>query len=109
DQQAKLFHYLQLLHKWNKTYNLSAIQRPEALLIHIIGESLTAARYIQGQRIIDVGTGAGTPGLILAILYPEREFELLDSNGKKARFLLQTCYEIGLRNVKIQQMRVETY
>ena len=98
-QQQQMLAYIELLQKWNKAYNLTAIRDPlEMLSLHLL-DSLSIARLVCGKRFIDVGTGPGLPGIPLAILYPERQFVLLDSNGKKTRFLFQAKNELGLENV----------
>jgi 16S rRNA (guanine527-N7)-methyltransferase len=108
-QQQQMLKYLELLQKWNKAYNLTAIREPlEMLSLHLF-DSLSVASFIEGERFIDVGTGPGLPGIPLAILYPGRQFVLLDSNGKKTRFLFQAKNELGLKNVQEVQSRVETY
>lgn len=108
-QQQQLLDYLALLHKWNKAYNLTAIRDlPDMLALHLL-DSLSVAPLICGERFIDVGTGPGLPGIPLAILFPERQFVLLDSNGKKTRFLFQAINSLGLSNVQEVQSRVEQY
>lgn len=104
-----LLDYLQLLIKWNKAYNLTAIRNPDEMISKHILDSLSIAPHINGQYFLDVGTGAGLPGVILAILYPQREFDLLDSNGKKTRFLFQVKTELKLDNISIFQCRVENH
>lgn len=107
-QQDLLLAYLALLQKWNRAYNLSAIRDPRDMLsLHLI-DSLAVAPYLEGERFADVGTGAGLPGIPLAILFPHRHFHLIDSNGKKIRFLFQVRTELGLDNVTEQQARVES-
>ena len=101
--------YHQLLIKWNKAYNLTAIRDPQQMISRHLLDSLSIAPHIQGQRFIDVGTGAGLPGLILAILFPNKQFDLLDSNGKKTRFLFQVKIELGLKNIEIHHCRVEQH
>jgi len=109
DQITLLLHYLKLLHKWNKAYNLTAIRDPEQMLsLHLL-DSLSIIPFVSGENIIDVGTGPGFPGIPLAIFYPERKFTLMDSNGKKTRFLFQVKNELGLENVTEIQSRVEAY
>lgn len=107
--QEQLLNYLLLLDKWNHTYNLTSVRDIEEMIpLHIL-DSLSIANYLHGQRIIDVGTGAGLPGIPLAITQPEREFVLLDSNGKKTRFLIHVLQQLNLTNVVVVQERVENY
>lgn len=110
DQKIRLLlEYLALLEKWNKAYNLTAIRDQQQMLqLHLL-DSLSIAALVNGERIIDVGTGPGLPGIPLAIIYPERQVSLLDSNGKKIRFLFQVKTALGLANVKEIQCRVESY
>ena len=110
DQQvSQLMDYLGLLEKWNGAYNLTSIREPEKMLrLHLL-DSLSIAHLVKGERIIDVGTGPGLPGIPLAIIYPERQFTLMDSNGKKTRFLFQVRTQLGLTNVTEIQSRVEEY
>lgn len=108
DQQIEqLLAYLALLIKWNKAYNLTAIREPEKMLTHHLLDSMAIAPYIKGDRILDVGTGAGLPGIPMAITYPEKQFTLLDSNGKKTRFCQQVKMELGLDNLHVAKTRVE--
>lgn len=109
EQVEKLMSYLTLLQKWNKVYNLTAIRDPKEMLIKHLLDSLAIVPHIQGERLIDVGTGGGLPGVILAICYPEKEIDLLDSNSKKTRFLIQAKAELGLTNTKVIHSRVEEY
>lgn len=104
-----LLKYLQLLIKWNKAYNLTAIRDPLAMIPKHLLDSLVVAPFLKGQRFIDVGAGAGLPGLVLAIVFPERQFDLLDSNGKKTRFLFQVKTELELDNVAVHHCRVEQH
>jgi 16S rRNA (guanine527-N7)-methyltransferase len=109
EQRDQLLAYLQLLITWNRAYNLTAIRDPaEMVKLHLL-DSLTVLPHIQGQRLIDVGTGAGLPGIPLAIMCPDRHFTLLDSNGKRTRFLFQASCELGLANVSEIQSRVEEH
>ena len=106
DQQLAL---VGLLDKWNKAYNLTSVRNPKDMLPRHIMDSLAVRHYIQGQRFIDVGTGPGLPGLPLAIAEPDKEFVLLDSLGKRIRFIRQVCHELKLTNVTPVQARVEDY
>ena len=106
-QETKLLTLLEQLVKWNKSYNLTAIKDPmEGLTLHLL-DSLAVTPFIQQQRILDVGTGAGFPGLPLAIMLPEVQFTLLDSNSKKIRFIRQQIHLLGLDNVQVIHSRVE--
>lgn len=105
----RLLTYLQLLSKWNRSYNLTAIKDPESMVIYHLLDSLSIAGYLKGNSLLDVGTGAGLPGIPLALLRPEMSVVLLDSNGKKVRFVTQVCIELGLTNVKVVQSRIESY
>lgn len=109
-QLEKLLKYLDLLQRWNKAFNLTAIRDPlQMVRLHLL-DSLAIHPYVQELRsIIDVGTGPGLPGIPLAILNPEINFTLLDSNGKKTRFLFQAINELKLSNVSEINHRVEAY
>lgn len=98
-----------LLDKWNKAYNLTSVRNPKDMLTRHIMDSLAIRKYLHGQRFIDVGTGPGLPGLPLAIAEPDKEFVLLDSLGKRIRFIRQVCHELKLSNVTAVQARVEDY
>jgi 16S rRNA (guanine527-N7)-methyltransferase len=108
-QKQQLLHYLALLHKWNQVYNLTAITEFKKMLSLHLFDSLTIAPYLQGTHHIDIGTGAGLPGIPLSILCPQHHFTLLDSNGKKTRFLLQAKSALNLNNIEIIQQRAEHY
>jgi 16S rRNA (guanine527-N7)-methyltransferase len=105
----KLVDYLALLRKWNKVYNLTAIRDEQEMFVKHLLDSLAVAPFIDSERLIDVGTGGGLPGIPLAILFPERQIDLLDSNSKKTRFLIQAKAELGLQNTQVFHMRVEDY
>lgn len=109
DTQAQLLNYLGLLHKWNKVYNLTAIREPEKMVCHHLLDSLAVLPHIQGKRLIDIGSGAGLPGIPLAIAKPELEVVVLDSNHKKTVFAQQACIELGLHNVTVVCERVENW
>lgn len=104
-----LIDYVHLLNKWNKTYNLTAIRDVEEMIsVHLL-DSLAVAPYLHGNDILDVGTGAGLPGIPLSICHPELSFTLLDSNGKKTRFVQQAVLALGLTNVRVEQRRIERF
>ena len=105
----RLVDYLQLLIKWNKAYNLTAVRDPLEMVGRHLLDSLAINPWLRGERVLDVGTGAGLPGIPLAILNPRRQFTLLDSNGKKTRFVLQAASELGLSNVTVEHLRLERY
>ncbi len=107
EQQQRLLEYLALLMKWNQAYNLTAIRDPEEMVPRQLLDSLSILPLIRGRRILDVGTGAGLPGVPLAICRPDASFTLLDSNGKKTRFVQQAKLELGLENLEVQHSRVE--
>jgi 16S rRNA (guanine527-N7)-methyltransferase len=96
-----------LLARWNRTYNLTAIDSPDGILTHHLLDSLSAQPDLYGTRIADVGTGAGFPGLPLAIVNPERRFMLIDAVDKKLRFIDHAARELGLGNVRTRHERVE--
>ncbi len=104
-----LLQYVQLMHKWNKAYNLTAIRDPETMISKHILDSLAILPWLKGNRMIDVGTGAGLPGIPVAITRPDLHCVLLDSNGKKTRFLNEVKRQLGLNNLEIVQFRVENY
>ena len=105
---ARLRQLLEELAHWNRRYNLTGIADLEDKVSHHVLDSLAVHRYLQGARIADVGTGAGFPGLPLALVNPERRFSLIDSNGKKIRFVSHAVRTLGLMNVEPLQARAET-
>lgn len=107
--REQLLAYLQLLHKWNRAYNLTAVREPAQMVSRHLLDSLAVATRLQGQRFADIGTGAGLPGIPLAIALPDAHFTLVDSNGKKIRFVTQAVAELGLANVQPLQQRVEAW
>ncbi|MDT8893355.1 16S rRNA (guanine(527)-N(7))-methyltransferase RsmG [Halomonas sp. I1] len=100
---------LALLHKWNRAYNLTAVRAPDEMVSRHLLDSAAVAPFVTGATLLDVGAGPGLPGLVLAILEPERRVTLLDSNGKKVRFQRQAVMELGLTNVTPVQARVEAF
>jgi len=113
--QQALLDYLDLLHKWNKTYNLSGVRDINTMVSRHLLDSLSLLPYmdraqqqgISRKAVLDLGTGPGLPGIPLALCYPDREFVLLDSNGKKTRFLFQVKLVLGLDNIQIINRRIE--
>lgn len=108
-QQQALLAYIDLLASWNKTYNLTAIRDPRDMVSQHLLDALVALPYISQGPVLDVGSGAGLPGLPLAIVRPDLHFTLLDSNGKKIRFIKHVVITLQLTNVDVVQSRVETY
>jgi len=109
DAQGKLLDYLALLHKWNKVYNLTAIRDPQQMVSNHLLDSLAVMPHLWAGRWLDVGSGAGLPGLVLAVAQPDWQFTLLDSNGKKTSFVQQAVIELGLQNVSVHCARVEEW
>ena len=108
-QKDQLIQLVQLLHKWNKAYNLTSVRDPQEMLVKHILDSIVVSPYLQGDRFIDVGTGPGLPGLPLAIINPTKQFVLLDSLGKRISFIRNAVRELGLTNVEPVLSRVEEY
>lgn len=109
NQQQQLVAYVEMLHKWNKAYNLTSVRDPNEMLVRHILDSIVVAPSLQGSRFIDVGTGPGLPGIPLSIVRPESHFTLLDSLGKRVRFLRQVQHELKLDNIEPVQSRVEDF
>ena len=99
DASRRLTNYLTLLERWNRAYNLTAVRDPAAMVVRHLLDSLSILPWLQGPKVLDVGSGAGLPGLPLAIIRPDCAFCLLDSNGKRTRFLIQAVAELQLPNV----------
>lgn len=110
-QHEQLLAYLALLIKWNKAYNLTAVRDPNEMVSRHLLDSLSVVPFVAeaGDNWLDVGSGGGMPGIPLAILFPERQFTLLDSNGKKTRFLTQVKLELKLANLQVIHSRVEEF
>jgi len=108
-QQEQLVAYVDMLNKWNKAYNLTSVRDANQMLVRHILDSIVVAPYLQGTRFIDVGTGPGLPGIPLSIVRPECHFILLDSLGKRVRFLKQVQHELKLDNITPVQSRVEDF
>ncbi|MEM9254453.1 MAG: 16S rRNA (guanine(527)-N(7))-methyltransferase RsmG [Pseudomonadota bacterium] len=109
EAQRQLLRYLELLQRWNRAYNLTAVRESDQMLTRHLLDSLAVAPHVQGLRCLDVGTGAGLPGVPLAVAMPQRVFALLDSNGKKTRFLFQVKTALALANMEVHQARVESF
>lgn len=110
DQQAQqLLAYMALLNKWNKAYNLTAVRNPDEMVSRHLLDSLSILPFVSAGQWLDVGSGGGMPGVILAIMLPHSTFTLLDSNGKKTRFLTQVKLELGLDNLQVVNSRVEAF
>ena len=109
EEQYKLLGYLALLRKWNNVYNLTAIRDEQQMVSHHLLDSLAVMPYLWAGRWLDVGCGAGLPGIVLAIMRPSWQFTLLDSNSKKTSFVQQAIIELGLQNVSVECVRVENW
>ena len=107
--QSTLLAYLALLGKWNRVYNLTAIDDPRKMITHHLLDSLAVVPHVQGPRVLDVGSGAGLPGIPLAVALPAVHFVLLDRTAKKTRFITQAVGELSLANVEVVTDRVEGY
>ncbi|MGD9108760.1 MAG: 16S rRNA (guanine(527)-N(7))-methyltransferase RsmG [Gammaproteobacteria bacterium] len=108
-QLEQFAQYLNLMAKWNQTYNLTTITQPRNMVILHILDSLAINPFLLGSRICDVGSGAGLPGIPLAIVNPDKYFTLIDSNNKKIRFLTQVKIELKLNNIEVIHARAEKY
>ena len=107
--EQKLLRFLELLQRWNRTINLTAVREIDEMVAAHLLDSLAIRPWLAGERILDVGSGAGLPGIPLAIAEPHRSFVLLDSAAKRCRFLTQAVVELGLANVQVENRRVEDY
>jgi 16S rRNA (guanine527-N7)-methyltransferase len=108
-QAERLVALVELLAKWNRVYNLTAVREPRSMVARHISDSLSVLPFLTGGRLLDVGTGAGLPGLPLAIVRADLSLTLLDANAKKLRFVRQAAAELELRNVDVVQQRIEEY
>jgi len=109
DSSQRMLEYLELVGKWNKTYNLTAIREQDRMLTHHLLDSLAVLPHVKGPRVLDVGSGAGFPGIPLALARPDWRFTLLDSSHKKTVFLRQAVIELKLTNVEVVCARVENW
>lgn len=108
-QKQQLIGYVEMLDKWNKAYNLTSVRSPDQMLVRHIMDSIMVNEHLTGTQFIDVGTGPGLPGIPLAIIRPDSHFVLLDSLGKRVRFMRQVQHELKIANIEPVQSRVEEY
>lgn len=109
EQRQQLVGFVALLDKWNKAYNLTSVRDPNEMMVRHIFDSIVVSPHLEGERFIDVGTGPGLPGIPLAIMNPDKTFFLLDSLGKRIRFIKQALHELKISNVTPVQSRVEAF
>lgn len=107
DVRDRLVDYVELLTRWNAAYNLTAVRDPGDMVARHLLDSLAIAPYVSGESLADLGSGAGLPGIPLALLQPDRQFTLVDSNGKKARFLREAVRALKLGHVRVFEGRVQ--
>ena len=105
----QLVQFLRLLEKWTRTHNLTAVRDPQQMVSRHLLDSLAALPYVRGPNVIDIGTGAGLPGIVLACARPDLSFTLLDSNRKKLAFVRQAAHALSLRNVTVVASRAEEF
>ncbi len=108
-QRQQLLDHIDLVEKWNRRLNLTAITNRGDMVVHHVLDSLGVMPWIRGSRILDIGSGAGFPGIPLAIVDPDTELTLLDSRGKRIEFLRYACQSLELDNISLQKSRVEDY
>lgn len=109
EMEQQLLQFVALLAKWNRVYNLTSVRKPPDMITRHILDSLAALPYVHGSQVLDIGTGAGLPGIPLAVACPAWNVVLLDSSGKKLRFVRQAVAELGLSNVQVEHARIEEY
>ncbi|MEK7437380.1 MAG: 16S rRNA (guanine(527)-N(7))-methyltransferase RsmG [Pseudomonadota bacterium] len=109
DTQQRLLDYIALIDKWNRVHNLTAIREPEKMVSHHLLDSLAVAPHLHARRLLDVGSGAGLPGIPLALANPDMQVTLLDSNHKKVAFLNQAVMELKIKNAEVCGERVESW
>lgn len=109
ETQTRMLQYLALIRKWNQVHNLTAVREPEAMLVRHLLDSLAILPHVAGPRIADVGSGAGLPGIPLALARPEWRVTLIETNHKKTAFLQQARIELDLNNVEVMTERVENF
>lgn len=106
--RARLLDYLVLLRRWNRAYNLTAVRDLPTMVTQHLMDSLSLRPYLHGRRMLDAGSGAGLPGMVLALVHPDQHWLLVDASGKKTRFLTQAVLELGLANVEVRRQRLES-
>lgn len=106
---SQLLDHLALLTRWNRRLNLTAITDPIEMVVQHILDCIAVSPLVDGERVLDVGSGGGFPGIPLAVVFPDKEFVLLDSRGKRAEFLRHSVAKIGLTNTSVTKIRVEDY
>jgi len=109
ETQRKLLDYLALIEKWNRVYNLTAVREAQKMASHHLLDCLAVIPHVRARSLVDVGSGAGLPGIPLALALPQTRVTLLDSNHKKATFLRQAVIELGLNNVEVVCARAESW
>ena len=109
DTSGRLLDYIELLHRWNRTYNLTAVREPQQMVSKHLLDSLAVLPFIGEDSVVDVGSGAGLPGIPLALARPKQSFVLIDTNSKKTRFMQQAKIALGLKNVEVVHSRVQDY
>lgn len=107
DATERLLDYVELLARWNSVYNLTAVRDPADMIERHLLDSLAVVPFVRGDSLADLGSGAGLPGIPLAILEPHRQHALIDSNGKKTRFLREAVRTLGLTNARVAESRIE--
>lgn len=109
EHQSVMIEFIKLLAKWNRAFNLTSITEWREMVVKHLLDSLAVNPWVTGETVLDVGTGAGIPGVPLAIANPDKQFTLLDSNGKKTRFITQAVTELGIKNIEVVQSRIENF
>jgi 16S rRNA (guanine527-N7)-methyltransferase len=109
ETQKKLLDHVELVRKWNRTYNLTAVREPQQMLTHHVLDSLAVVPHLTGTRIVDVGSGAGLPGIPLALAMPAARVALVESNHKKHAFLQQALIELDVKNAEAVNVRIEAW
>lgn len=109
EARTRLLDYIELLTRWNRRFNLTGTRAPAEIVTRHLLDSLSVTPFLRGDRVLDAGTGAGLPGLVLAVARPEAGFTLLDSSGKKTRFCIQAAADLKIGNVTVVRARIEDF